>query len=126
MTTYKARSTPLRWRLQLESFAEDTLSVERHRGEISWRRCSDRTATSLVRAPWGPAATPMAHGSAPLQMLIRFYVAVPIALNLLQEQGFADLVATDEGLRGAELSEDVQDFAILKHARVNRERGGRN
>jgi hypothetical protein len=23
MTTYKARSTPLQWRLQLESFAED-------------------------------------------------------------------------------------------------------
>jgi hypothetical protein len=35
MTTYKARSTPLQWQLQLESFAEDKPSEERHPGEIS-------------------------------------------------------------------------------------------
>ena len=74
----------------------------------------------------GPRCNTDGATHAPLQMLIRSCVAAPSALDLFQEQGFADLVATDEGLRGAELSEDVQDFAILKHARVNRERGGRN
>jgi hypothetical protein len=122
MTTYKARFTPLQRRLQLESFAEDKPSEERPPGEIfaaaMLRPPSRRTATSLVRGALGPAATSMA--------LIRSCVAAPSTPDLFQEQCFANLVATDEGLRGAELSEDVQDFAILKHARVNRERGGRN
>src|SRR5271154_6074153 len=44
--------------------------------------------------------------------------------ELLQEEAFAELVAADEGFGGAELSEHVEDFAVLKSAGVNGERWG--
>ncbi len=40
---------------------------------------------------------------------------------LFEEEAFADLIAADEGLRRAELLEQLQDLAILKHTGVDGE-----
>src|SRR5277367_3127898 len=41
------------------------------------------------------------------------------AKGLLEEQAFADLITAYEGLRGAEVTEQAEDFAILKHVGMN-------
>src|SRR5580692_687802 len=46
--------------------------------------------------------------------------------GLLQKQSFADLIAPDKSLRRAELSENIQNLAILKYARMHRERRSRH
>ena len=44
--------------------------------------------------------------------------------NLLDKERFADLIAPDERLRGAEFPEEIENLAVLENVRVYGERGG--
>jgi hypothetical protein len=80
-------------------------------GECNWKVSRNVGVSGFHRGRSAPAAD--LRQAAPLRTLRATFL-------LFQEQRLADLIAANERLGGAELSEDVEDFAILKNARVNR------